>query len=389
VFIYGAFMNDSMIGAVEILQRFLGVLTAINKRPSQPYQGLLSEASGLEDWAVNKPFTCAFLGSTGSGKSTLLSGLLHWDILPASNVPSTTQPIRIRHVLGAPSPAMGQFEGLSIREKLLERDDAYRTKGCMDSTPSIIETEIPFLRGMEGKLPLELVDTPGCTDAKGADLIPHAMDVLASCDAAVLVFNFTALLTETERRFIAALAKRRPDLFLRPGRTLFSVFTRMDQKDSRNQSLEAASASIRAQITEACTFRFNQGKSYVWGIKARQALDARMITSGRANQAVLAQFHRNIHGRQKVCHPDKRALERFAKILQEDSGLPRLERALARSLFAQANVIRKENFHLRLGNLIRRALRKTEILGDTPRNEALRGLMLDAKDQRFLPRSGK
>lgn len=132
------------------------------------YQGLAAEAIGLQTWTDSQRFTCAFLGGTGTGKSTLLSGLLHWDLLPASNLPSTSQPIRIQHSPAADVPSLGTLEGPSIRSWLMDRDRTFREGGRLDPAPCLIRTQVPFLRGLEGRLPLELVDTPGCTDVEGA-----------------------------------------------------------------------------------------------------------------------------------------------------------------------------------------------------------------------------
>jgi hypothetical protein len=269
---------------------------------------------------------------------------------------------------------MGGLAGSAIMSGLRERNRLFRETGNFSGPPALIQAEIPFLIGTGTGMSIELVDTPGGTDSAGSSLVGQANDVTATCDAMVLVFNYNALLTESEKNLITMLTKRRPDLFLRPGRTLFCTFTRMDQQDCRNQTLEQASQSIRDQLAEAARFKIDKRKVYVWGIKARQGLDARLVAAGRADTGVIADFNRAINGRQarKVTTPE--AVQRFAVILEKDSGLPRLEMALARSLFAQAVEIRRENLDMRLGNLIHRSLRKTEAHQDGQRNAALRQL---------------
>ena len=309
---------------------------------------------------------CAVIGITKAGKSTLINALLGAEALPVSNVPSTAVVIRVRHLPGLTNPKLRDpsVEGAaSVRRSLSALCDRVRGMRGAERHAPVVEACYPFAGTPNTATPstFTLVDTPGVTEATGAELTEATLKCVEEADVALLVLNYANLRTTAERAFLSEFARRRPDFFLRSTGRLVCALTHLDLKDRDGAALSDVGAYLQEHISAALQKSLPSFEQRVWALRAQLGLLGRMAEQGALEDGHLADYMKYLFGRQGAGQrlPPARLRELGRGSLEQSRLLP-LERALREQLIDRRTNTRIDAVRSRLINSLNRAAKWAE-----------------------------
>jgi len=179
-------------------------------------------------------------------------------------------------------------------------------------------------------LVLELLDTPGPNEAGAGYLRARVEAILQDAAVVLYLLDYTKLKTEEEDRLFERLGELRGGLLKESNRRLFFVVNKMDQMDSRGLGPEETRDYVVDLLGQKFPTLNVQGEQVLL-VSARQALLARLVLSGRADQGILRDFVEAAFGPLA----DDKSLEDFlapAPKLLEKSCLPKVEEAVLRRI---------------------------------------------------------
>lgn len=211
----------------------------------------------LTEWkrifvAMNQPmFSVALVGEFSSGKSTLVNQLLHEELLPVGNLPTTSKLTRIIYGPEAVIKYMDNtgeikrmpFDYETCEELIVNNQDS--------DLNNLVQLEIPneWLNHMG----IQLIDTPGVNEISGnrASLVTEA---IGSCDATLVVINATSPLSLTERYFVEQ------HIFLRHIPRVAVVLTNLDRvkEDERSSLISFLKEEISGWSTDVSLWCSNE-----------------------------------------------------------------------------------------------------------------------------------
>jgi len=190
-------------------------------------------------------FRLAFIGEFSRGKSTLINRLLGMDILPVGSLPTTAVLTSITagtdnrmEVLSA----NGNREVRSLDES--SWTDLVATDQAGQDQESAADVRITLQNPWLEQIDVEVVDAPGAGDLSGKRAVLISQ-VLAQCDAAVLLTSATMPFSATEAAFLEqeVIGRHVPRILV--------VVSKLDtlSQDDRSRSLKA----IRERVAQIST----------------------------------------------------------------------------------------------------------------------------------------
>lgn len=156
---------------------------------------LLQQLSNLEQHLSSSRFTVAVVGEFNRGKSTLVNRLIGLDIIPTSDIPTTSVPIR---VVGSKQEGLLAKPGGTRKLPLAEKSwDVLLPQGENRPGEVVLYRNCPLLMEYD----LEIIDTPGVNSQIKGDLT-MAEWALENCDCAILPIAAITPLSQSEKMFL-------------------------------------------------------------------------------------------------------------------------------------------------------------------------------------------
>jgi len=329
----------------RVLKTFQGLVQAERENdPSNPnLEGLEADVKALGQKWERRRFRVAVVGLMKSGKSVFLNALLGDELLPSSNVAETARVVHILHTPARDQPVLLQGEdqvaagaGQVLTWLKYANHHARSTEAPMaPSGASDHELELrarfACLAGDERQgLVLELLDTPGPNEAGAGYLRARVEAILQDAAVVLYLLDYTKLKTEEEDRLFERLGELRGGLLKESNRRLFFVVNKMDQMDSRGLDPEETRDYVVDLLGQKFPTLNVQGEQVLL-VSARQALLARLVLLGRADQGIVKDFAAVAFGSMA----DDKSLEDClapAPRLLEKSCLPKVEEAVLRRI---------------------------------------------------------
>ena len=211
---------------------------------------LLEQMAAVKEYLVSDKFTVAVVGEFNRGKSTLVNRLIGKDIIPTSDIPTTTLPI---YVSGGEQESLvfktikGQ-KRYPVAEKSWETIEEERRISGGNKAEIRLKQNCSLLMEHD----LEIIDTPGVNSQIRGDL-SMAEKALSVCDCAILPMTAIAAFSESEKLFLEEriLMKKVPRIMV--------VLTKLDLVDEKQRlsvvesvqrKLEAVNAEIPLYLSE-------------------------------------------------------------------------------------------------------------------------------------------
>lgn len=211
---------------------------------------LLEQLASIKAYLASEKFSVAVVGEFNRGKSTLVNRLIEQDIIPTSDIPTTTLPI---YVSG------GEQESL-----VLKTANGQRRYPVEEKSWEAIEEERKKFAGTKGEIllkrncsllmenDLEIIDTPGVNSQIRGDL-SMAEQALGVCDCAILPMAAIAAFSESEKLFLEEriLMKKVPRIMVVLTKLdLVEETQRLSVVESVQRKLEAVNAEIPLYLSE-------------------------------------------------------------------------------------------------------------------------------------------
>lgn len=156
---------------------------------------LLHQLSNLEHHLSSSRFTVAVVGEFNRGKSTLVNRLIGLDIIPTSDIPTTSVPIR---VVGSKQEGLLAKPGGNRKLPLAEKSwDMLLPQDASQPGEVILYRNCPLLMEYD----LEIIDTPGVNSQIKGDLT-MAEWALGNCDCAILPIAAVTPMSQSEKMFL-------------------------------------------------------------------------------------------------------------------------------------------------------------------------------------------
>ena len=156
---------------------------------------LLHQLSNLEQHLSSSRFTVAVVGEFNRGKSTLVNRLIGLDIIPTSDIPTTSVPIR---AVGSKQEGLLAKPGGNRKLPLAEKSwDMLLPQDASQPGEVILYRNCPLLMEYD----LEIIDTPGVNSQIKGDLT-MAEWALGNCDCAILPIAAVTPLSQSEKMFL-------------------------------------------------------------------------------------------------------------------------------------------------------------------------------------------
>lgn len=211
---------------------------------------LLEQLASIKAYLASEKFSVAVVGEFNRGKSTLVNRLIEQDIIPTSDIPTTTLPI---YVSGGEQESLvlktanGQ-KRYPIEEKSWEAIEEERKKFAGAKGEILLKRNCSLL--MENDL--EIIDTPGVNSQIRGDL-SMAEQALSVCDCAILPMAAIAAFSESEKLFLEEriLMKKVPRIMVVLTKLdLVEETQRLSVVESVQRKLEAMNAEIPLYLSE-------------------------------------------------------------------------------------------------------------------------------------------
>lgn len=233
---------------------------------------LIVQISDIKEYLSSKRFTVAVVGEFNRGKSTLVNRLIDRDIIPTSDIPTTTLPIRV---------SGGKQELLTLRmgaetktypltEKSWESIDKIRENNKGKQGEILLKCNCSLLMQHD----LEIIDTPGVNSQIQGDF-SMAEQALNECDCAILTMTAISPFSESESLFLQEriLMKKIPRIMV--------IITKLDlvEESQRTRVIESIRSKVKSINAEIPLYLSSEGLVEEWeeksGVKAirKQILD--------------------------------------------------------------------------------------------------------------------
>lgn len=205
---------------------------------------LLEQMAAVKEYLVSDKFTVAVVGEFNRGKSTLVNRLIGKDIIPTSDIPTTTLPI---YVSGGEQESLvfktikGQ-KRYPVAEKSWETIEEERRISGGNKAEIRLKQNCSLLMEHD----LEIIDTPGVNSQIRGDL-SMAEKALSVCDCAILPMTAIAAFSESEKLFLEEriLMKKVPRIMVVLTKLdLVEETQRLSVVESVQRKLEAVNAEI-------------------------------------------------------------------------------------------------------------------------------------------------
>lgn len=233
---------------------------------------LIMQICDIQEYLASKKFTVAVVGEFNRGKSTLVNRLIERDIIPTSDIPTTTLPIRVsgskQEILNLRMGAESKTYPLTEKsweaiEKIRANSKGSKGEICLKRNCSLL---------MEHDL--EIIDTPGVNSQIKGDF-SMAEQALSGCDCAVLPMAAISPFSESERLFLQEriIMKKIPRIMV--------VLTKLDlvEENQRARVIESVRLKLESLNAEIPLYLSSEGLVEGWeeksGVKAirKQILD--------------------------------------------------------------------------------------------------------------------
>ena len=359
-----AYRHPALEVALTSLSQALDAEQSLRRAPRQCVAGRFAhEVTDIVKHLRRSELRCPIVGITKAGKSAFINALLGSELLPSTNVPSTSFCIRIRHSSMPVPQLMAEGERIAegapdILAVLRELVDKKRQCQRTPTRDLVIDTSIPFLDQPSPDTPLRfvLVDTPGVTEASGGQLTRETLTALRESDAAILALNYAELRTIAEGAFLAKCARTRADLFLRPGRNFFCLVTKIDLRNRNGIGPSAVDRIVHEQLADALGERIPTLRQMVLPVRADLAFLARVVASGSADEGQRSDYFKLLFGSHGACRPSGRNLSELTNKSVELSRIRAVENALRDRVAAASISVRHAAVRGRVINLLHRTL---------------------------------
>lgn len=240
---------------------------------------LLEQLASIRAYLASEKFSVAVVGEFNRGKSTLVNQLIEQDIIPTSDIPTTSLPI---YVTG------GEQESLVLRtangqkrypvvEKSWEAIEEERKKLGQTKGEILLKRNCSLL--MENDM--EIIDTPGVNSQIHGDL-SMAEQALSGCDCAILPMAAIAAFSESEKLFLQEriLMKKVPRIMV--------VLTKLDLVDERQRLSVVESVQRKLEAMETEIPLYLSAENMVEGWEGRSGTKA-------IRKQILAWLHESSH----------------------------------------------------------------------------------------------
>lgn len=247
-------------------------------------------------------FRVAVLALMKAGKSTLLNAWLGDEYLPSSSAPETANMVKIRH---EPQLAEGRLScngkvvatgTAAVRAFLASGNARFRESGSGLDDELLLEASLESMqtRAMDGAR-FEILDSPGPNEAGTAQLRTKVDMLLESADVIVYLLDYTKLKSHEEKGILQKLGARQ-DLIRRNADRLFFVVNKIDSQDRNGLTPEETTQYV-ANILKVQVPKASIPAHRILLLSADQALQARLIQSGRASPMVVQDFAKQQFGK--------------------------------------------------------------------------------------------
>jgi small GTP-binding protein len=275
--------NNEISGAMRTVIKIIEDYTSIETGANGIFLMKTKEAKLLLEQIEHKTFSVAVIATVKAGKSTFLNALLGNEYLPTSNVPETSSVLYIKHnkkdtYLQKNSKKI--FGQKQIQEAIKERNRIFRESGI--DTIEKYTLYIPYskIENVEG-INFQFIDTPGPNEAGAAGIKNQVEDILSIADVIVYLLDYTKLNTDDENKLFDEIKTIRNDLFLNAKNRLFFVINKIDAINTNSLPLDKTIDFVKDCLSHV----FETNTEYkIFGIKAEQALLARMIKNGNLDR---------------------------------------------------------------------------------------------------------
>eukprot|EP01006_Ploeotia_vitrea_P046531 TRINITY_DN67031_c6_g6_i2.p1 TRINITY_DN67031_c6_g6~~TRINITY_DN67031_c6_g6_i2.p1 ORF type:complete len:792 (-),score=43.96 TRINITY_DN67031_c6_g6_i2:1255-3555(-) len=288
----------------------------------------------------NQCFVVALIALCKSGKSTFLNALMGCDYLPSHNLPETARIVRVDHTPELPEGrltdphAHEHVDGhTNIKNRLKSFNDEARARGI--PSPNELRLEVPFValknKSFHGQR-FSVLDTPGPNEAKGSVMVQQVKHIMAKADVILYLLDYTKLKTKEEQEMFATLRELRSDLCEGFQDRIFLIVNKMDLRN-RNGLTPSETVEYIAKLLQTDLPGLNVDKSRVIPVSAENALLARQIENGTANEAVRADIVSKLYGCLQDEDVELDKLKADAPQLLKKSGVEELERKVITFLY--------------------------------------------------------
>ena len=240
---------------------------------------LLEQLASIRAYLASEKFSVAVVGEFNRGKSTLVNRLIEQDIIPTSDIPTTSLPIYI---------SGGEQESL-----VLKTANGQRRYPVEEKSWEAIEEERKKFAGAKGEIllkrncsllmenDLEIIDTPGVNSQIRGDL-SMAEQALSGCDCAILPMAAIAAFSESEKLFLQErlLMKKVPRIMV--------VLTKLDLVDEKQRLSVVESVQRKLEAMEAEIPLYLSAENMVEGWEDRSGTEA-------IRKQILAWLHESSH----------------------------------------------------------------------------------------------
>ncbi len=215
---------------------------------------LLHQLSNLEQHLSSSRFTVAVVGEFNRGKSTLVNRLIGLDIIPTSDIPTTSVPIR---VVGSKQEGLLAKPGGNRKLPLAEKSwDMLLPQDASQPGEVILYRNCPLL--MENDL--EIIDTPGVNSQIKGDLT-MAEWALGNCDCAILPIAAVTPLSQSEKMFLEErlLMKKIPRIMV--------ILTKLDlvEEKYRMSVIQSVQNKLHSINPDIPLYLSSKGMAPDWG----------------------------------------------------------------------------------------------------------------------------
>lgn len=240
---------------------------------------LLEQLASIRAYLASEKFSVAVVGEFNRGKSTLVNRLIGRDIIPTSDIPTTSLPI---YVSG------GEQESITLKTV-----NGQKRYPVAEKSWEAIEEEKKKLRETKGAIllkrncsllmenDLELVDTPGVNSQIRGDL-SMAEQALSGCDCAILPMAAIAAFSESEKLFLQEriLMKKVPRIMV--------VLTKLDLVEEKQRLSVVESVQRKLEAMEAEIPLYLSAENMAEGWEERSGTEA-------IRKQILAWLHESSH----------------------------------------------------------------------------------------------
>lgn len=260
-------------------------------------EDILDKLTHFYAQSKNQSFQIAVMAMVKSGKSTFLNSLLGDELLPMSNVPETSVPIRISHTTNKQPYFcfdLSKIEGaIEIRKQIAEKNKEKREVGLNEEPEYHLHASFKVLEEKQmDDIKFEIIDTPGFGEALNPEVVGKSInqsndELIDKISAVIYLLDYSKLNTQEEKEILQKLSSVRADILEKIKDRLFFVINQIDKEDRNSLPPESAVDYVFSLVNEKMP---DIDKKHILHVSARNALLARLIINNNATKEARYDF---------------------------------------------------------------------------------------------------